>query len=54
MNDDAVLRDLVAEVGLDADRALAALGDSTAVHHYEEGVREAQRNGEVLSAVQVV
>ena len=40
-------------MGLDADRALAALGDSEAIHHYEEGVKEAQRNGEAPSAMQL-
>lgn len=45
VSSDGVLRELAGEVGLDVEKAMAALGDTEAVKEFEEGVREAQRKG---------
>lgn len=43
---DDVLKDLVSEVGLDADKALASLKDTKFVHEFEKGIKETQNKGE--------
>ncbi len=42
---DQVLKELVEEVGLDADKALAALRDSKYVSSFEKGIKETQTKG---------
>ncbi len=44
-----VLKELVEEVGLDSDKALAALRDSEYVSGFEKGVKETHAKGIVLS-----
>ena len=46
ITDENVLRQLLAEVGLDEEKALATLADTEAVREYEEEVRQATRKGE--------
>ena len=47
--DEVVLRELVREVGLDQERAMAALKDTKLTQSYEEEVQEAARKGEKLT-----
>ena len=42
---DIVLGGILAEVGLNVERAMARLSDSTAVREFEEAVKDAQRKG---------
>ena len=45
ISNDEVLSTLVGEVGLDRERAMAALEDTQLVQNYEEEVTEARRKG---------
>ena len=47
MNSEPVLRALLEEVGLDPEKALALLQNKKAVEHFEDGIREALRKGEM-------
>lgn len=46
ITDENILRQLLAEAGLDEEKALAALADTEAVKEYEEEVKQANRKGE--------
>ena len=45
VSSDEVLKELVEEVGLDADKALAALKDTEYVSEFEKGIRESYSKG---------
>lgn len=47
MNSEPVLRALLEEVGLDPEKALASLQNKKAIQHFEDGIREALRKGEM-------
>ena len=46
VNSEEVLAELLGEVGLDKDKALASIKDTTAQREFEEGVEEAMNKGE--------
>ena len=46
VSSDEVLKGLVEEVGLDADKALAALRDTEYVSEFEKGIKESYAKGE--------
>lgn len=50
---DDVLRELVSEVGLDPDKAIAALTDEEYVREFEEGVVESKQKGKLVKHVSV-
>ena len=45
VSSDDVLRELVSEVGLDPDKAIAALKDKKYVREFDEGVKESKMKG---------
>ena len=47
MNLEPVLRSLLEEVGLDPEKALASVQNKKAIQHFEDGIREALRKGEM-------
>lgn len=55
VSSDQVLKELVEEVGLDSDKALAALRDSEYVSTFEKGVKETYAKGKefVLSRIKI-
>ena len=53
VNSEEVLAELLGEVGLDKDKALASIKDTTAQREFEEGVEEAMNKGEQTSTYDV-
>ena len=54
ITDEHVLRRLLAEVGMEEERAIASLSDTEAVREYEEEVKEANRKGLFLTNTFVI